>query len=385
VTGTKARLFATVFTNTGGDVEYWTEYGTTDSYGSETAHATAAIEANSGESVFANLSGLQRSTTYHYRFCAQDSQQTGGPGCGEDRTFTTPNLECGDVITHDFTLSRAMTCESFGTPGLVVGADGIDIDASGLTGPLMIFFDSTSPIGVDNSGGFDHVTITGSLLHWGTAVNLENASFNTISNVDTSPGGAGVGIRGGESNTIRSSDMRGSRFGQGLSVSGSPDFVVADSSGVKWSINGTRARVLRNVLGDGFSDFGVCLYVAGNTNLIEDNTVGGCPGGSLVIGPGGNATVIGNEVSGSSTGTDGDPDGIRVEAFTAGVLLQANRAHDNDDDGIDVRATGTRLRDNVADDNGDFGIDAVSGVSDLGGNTASGNGNPLQCRNVFCQ
>jgi hypothetical protein len=30
-------------------------------------------------------------------------------------------------------------------------------------------------------------------------------------------------------------------------------------------------------------------------------------------------------------------------------------------------------------------IDAAAGVTDLGGNVASGNGNPLQCRNVFCQ
>jgi hypothetical protein len=51
----------------------------------------------------------------------------------------------------------------------------------------------------------------------------------------------------------------------------------------------------------------------------------------------------------------------------------------------DTTYTGTTLRNNRADDNGDFGIDAVAGVTDGGGNTASGNGNPLQCRNVFCQ
>jgi len=112
----------------------------------------------------------------------------------------------------------------------------------------------------------------------------------------------------------------------------------------------------------------------------------GCPVGSLIIGAGANATVIDNEVSGATTGTgSGEPDGIRVVAFTAGVLLQGNHSHDNDDDGIDVLGTATRLKGNRADDNGDFGIDAAAGVTDLGGNTASGNGNPLQCRNVFCQ
>jgi hypothetical protein len=69
--------------------------------------------------------------------CAQDSQQSGGLGYGEDRTFTTTNLECGDVITHDFILSGSMTClKSFATPGLVIGADGVDINLNGasLTG-----------------------------------------------------------------------------------------------------------------------------------------------------------------------------------------------------------------------------------------------------------
>jgi hypothetical protein len=339
--------------------------------------------------VFANLSGLQRSTTYHYRFCARDSQQSGGPGCAADATFTTSNLECGDTITHDFTLSRSMFCESFGTPGLVVGAGGIDINLAGhsLSGPIQVFFDSSTPIGIDNTAGYDDVTIGYGLLdRWGQSIALDGASFNTIRNIITHPTGTGVRIDGGESNTIRSSGLStGSRFGSGLAANGSADLVVADAEGTNWRVNGPRARLLRNSVGSSFGNFGVCLYVAGNGSRVEANRAFGCPGGGIVIGPGGNATVLGNVVSGSATGTSGEPDGIRVEAFTAGVLLQDNNAHDNDDDGIDVRATATRLQGNHADDNGDLGIDAVAGVTDLGGNTASGNGNPLQCRNVFCQ
>jgi parallel beta-helix repeat protein len=388
ITGTKASLFGFVYSTTGGDVEFWVEYGLTDSYGSASAHSTALTQANERRSVFASLAGLQRSTTYHYRFCAQDSQQSGGPGCGADGTFTTANLECGDTITHDFTLSRSMFCESFSAPGLVVGEDGIDINLAGrsFSGPLQIFFDSPTPTGIDNTAGHDDVTIrNGRLDRWGQSISLERASFNTIRGISTSPTGAAVRIQGGEANTIRSSELTGSRLGAGVASSGSADLVVADSSGRSWRLDGPRARILRNVVEQGFGDFGVCLYVAGNGSRVESNTVAGCPGGGLVIGPGGNATVLGNEASGSATGTAGEPDGIRVEVFTAGVLLQNNNAHDNADDGIDVRATATRLQGNRADDNGDFGIDAVAGVSDLGGNTASGNGNPLQCRNVFCE
>jgi hypothetical protein len=50
-----------------------------------------------------------------------------------------------------------------------------------------------------------------------------------------------------------------------------------------------------------------------------------------------------------------------------------------------VQGVETRITDNTANGNGDFGIDAVAGVIDGGGNVASGNGNPVQCRNVFCQ
>ena len=389
VTGTKANLFGFVQSSTGGEVEFWVEYGLTEQYGSSTAHDTATTQANQRRSVFANLSGLQRSTTYHYRFCAQDSQQSGGPGCAADATFTTSNLECGDTITHDFTLSRSMFCESFSTPGLIVGADGIDINLAGrsLSGPIQVFFDSSTPIGIDNSAGHDDVTIRNGMLdRWAKSILLEGASFNTIRNVTTAPTGTAVDINGGESNTIRSSGLTtGARFGSGLVSIASADLVVADSSGNNWRLNGPRARVLRNQVGPSFGDSGVCLYVAGDSSRVESNTVANCPSGGLVIGPGGNATVLDNEASGSATGTSGEPDGIRVEAFTAGVLLQGNTAHDNDDDGIDVRATATRLQANHANDNGDLGIDAVSGVTDLGGNTASGNGNPLQCRNVFCQ
>ena len=65
--------------------------------------------------------------------------------------------------------------------------------------------------------------------------------------------------------------------------------------------------------------------------------------------------------------------------------MRGNVASDNDGDGIETQSPSTRLGYNTATGNGDFGIDAAAGVTDLGGNAASQNGNPLQCRNVFCQ
>jgi hypothetical protein len=152
VSGTKARLSGNVASNVGGPVTYWFQYGTTTGYGSESTHQTASsTQANQPQPVVADIAGLARSSTYHFRLCAQDSQQQGGPGCGDDRTFTTTNLACGDVITNDFVLSGTTTCESEEV-GLVIGADGVDVNLNGhgLNGPTGPVSDETTGVGVDN-------------------------------------------------------------------------------------------------------------------------------------------------------------------------------------------------------------------------------------------
>jgi parallel beta-helix repeat protein len=389
VAGTQAQLFGAIVSTTGNDVEYWVQYGPTTAYGSESTHSTwpFALQPNEPQTVLVEIGGLQRDTTYHYRFCAQDSQQQGGPGCGEDKSFTTPNVDCGDVITHDLTLSASLQCDTSPDLGLVVGADGVDINLNGhaVSGASGRPPRETSGTGIDNGAGRDDVTIrNGAVVQWSNAVHLDGASFNLIRNVNMSGGNSSVRIDGGESNTIRSSVMTGTLFAGGLGASDTDGLVVADSSGDQWAISGDGARVVRNQINAG-TQFFSCLWVSGNRNRIADNRVFGCGQGSLVINAGSDNEVIGNEVSDAFVYSDSEiADGIHVGAFTARTLLQDNFAHDNDDDGIDVRASSARLQGNQADDNGDFGIDAVAGVTDLGGNTASGNGNPLQCRNVFC-
>ena len=387
VSGTKARLSGMVISNAGGPVEYWFQYGTTTAYGSESTHQTAsAAQANQPQPVVADIAGLGRSSTYHFRLCAQDSQQQGGPGCGEDRTFTTTNLACGDVITNDFVLSGTTTCESEDV-GLVIGTDGVDVNLNGygLNGPTGPVSDETTGVGVDNGAGHDDVTIrNGGVLRWGNAVRLTGARFNVIRNVDLRQGASfrtGVRIEGGEFNTIRSAQITGV---SGLSVSGSEALVVADSSGYGWQVSGVGARLVRNNIG-AVGPFTPCLTLSGNRNRVADNSLGGCAGGGILLVSGGENELVDNELDGGLlTGLPGDFDGIRVQSFTAGTLLQGNHPHGFHDDGIDVRAAATRLVGNRADSNGDFGIDAVAGVTDGGGNTASGNGGAAQCRNVVC-
>ncbi len=364
----------------GGAIEYWVEYGPTDDYGSQTPHATVTAGRLEARSVFRQITGLERSTSYHYRFCAQDASQRGGPGCGSDASFTTQRVHCGDTVTEDVRLVASMLCGgSFTRPGLVIGAPDVEIDLNGFRfeGPGA-GQGSPTPTAIDNTGGFASLTVrNGSISSWGVGVELDAAADNRLIDLDASGNTSGVRVEGGSGHVIRRSVMHGTRYGLGLGVVDSDELVVADSKGSLWLVRGNRARVVRNELTFG-PPFSVCMTIFGSDHRIAYNKVSGCDNGGIVLQAGANDRFVGNESFNST------PDGISIGAFTMNTLLRGNYAHDNLDDGIDVRGTGTRLRDNRADDNGDFGIDAVAGVTDLGGNTASGNGNTLQCRNVFC-
>jgi parallel beta-helix repeat protein len=387
VSGTSATVRGAVVSDVGGGVGYWAEYGTTTTYGSKTPVQVTEVAQNTPGTALVTINGLQRSTLYHYRICAEDSQQKGGPGCGEDKTLTTTNLACGDVITNDFVLSGTTTCESEQV-GLAIGADGVDVNLNGhdINGPGGGFSDETTSVGIDNGAGHDDVTIrNGSALGWGTLVRLTGASFNVIRNIELHQdvtNRTALRIDGGESNTVRSAQIFGLH---GLVVSGSDAMVIADSGGYGWQVSGVNgARLVRNRIGAG-GVFTPCLIVSGNRNRVATNDLGGCSGGGIYLASGGDNELIGNTLEGGlGSGIPGNTDGISIQPFTAGTLVQGNYAHGFHDDGIDVRAPATRLVDNRADNNIDFGIDAVAGVTDGGGNTASGNGNAQQCRNVVC-
>ncbi len=390
VSGTRAAVFGTLVTDVGGEVEYWVQYGASTAYGSQTPHRTATVPKNTQRGVLVDIEGLQRSTTYHYRLCAQDSQQTGGPGCGEDRQFTTVNVDCGDTLTADVRLSGDLNCLSTGgRNGPLVGANGIDVNLAGhqIRG---------ANFALDNRGGFDDVTVRGgSLYAIGVALALEGASRNRIVEVGaglllgpfTGPStGTGISIQGGEDNAVRHSMLEAE--GVALLATNSPGLVVADSTGTAGAgsrgggpvvfITGDLARVIRN-------DFTNGITVNGSNSRIVHNRVQGIVRGITVV-AGQDNLVADNEVHDTTTlgFAPEEGDGIVVLANALRTRVRANVVTASFDDGIDVRSATTLLRDNRADGNRDFGIDAVAGVVDLGGNTASGNGNELQCRNVFC-
>lgn len=382
-----------VVSDVGGAVEYWVQYGATTAYGSESAHATVTVVRNVPQAVSGiAIGGLARSTTYHYRLCARDSRQTGGPGCGADRTFTTQRFGCGETVTSSMRLTGDLECES--AAGLVVGAAGIDVNLAGheLGGP--IFVGAGGPPGILNSAGHDDVTVrNGRVFGWGNSVQLEGASRNRIRDVTAGGASAAIFIEGGEDNEIRASSANGRTAG--VSAVGSDRLVIAGSRagstfGAGISIAADLATITRNDLSSGGLPGSSGIEIAGSGNRIVDNRVTALVTSGIVIRGGSDNVLAENEVSGSQlTGQsppgDAEGDGIFIGAFTAGTLLRDNIAHSNEGDGIEVDAPATRLRGNVATSNGDFGIDAVAGVTDLGGNRASSNGNPAQCRNVMCE
>jgi parallel beta-helix repeat protein len=388
-----ARVTGNVISDAGGQVEYWAEYGPTTAYGSQSGHATTSVAPNALTGVTVSVGGLTRSTLYHYRLCAQDGSQRGGPGCGGDRTVRTQAVACGDTVTTDVRLTGDLQC--FTGPGLTIGADGVDINLAGHAIAGTIASGGGGPAGVANAGGFDDVTVhNGRIGGLGAMFTATNASRNRLVRVDGTAAGTAISFDGGADNEVRHADLFGRS--QAVSVRGSQRFVLADSqldgffSG-GLTLTGADARILRNRFPRAAGAFPVtsALALTGERATISDNVVTGAwsAGGILATGPG--HRLIDNEVSGATKPDVSPPndvfgDGIVIGSFSAGVLVRGNRAHDNEGDGIVVGASDVRIGDNSANDNGGFGIDAVAGVTDLGGNTASGNGNPLQCRNVFC-
>ena len=152
-----AGVVGKVISDTSGDVEYWAQYGPTSAYGLETPHQTVNVTKGALVTVRPTIDGLQRAATYHYRLCASDAQQKGGPGCGEDQHFTTQSAGCGDTVTTDVKLTGDLDCPQ--EAGFVIGADGVDVNLAGHGMFGGITSGGGGPRAIDNSGGYDDLTV----------------------------------------------------------------------------------------------------------------------------------------------------------------------------------------------------------------------------------
>jgi len=108
------------------------QYGLTTSYGSTTAMQTKT--GNTVQAVSANISGLNASTTYHFRIVAHNN---GGTSFGSDRTFTTLSATGSPVvITNPATLIASFSATLNGS-----------LDPHGLTTTVSFQYGTTTSYG----------------------------------------------------------------------------------------------------------------------------------------------------------------------------------------------------------------------------------------------
>jgi parallel beta-helix repeat protein len=300
-------------------------------------------------------------------------------------------VQCGQVVTHDVTLEADLDCSGDDSPALSIGAAGVTVDLGGHT-----LLDDQATVGIDNSGGYDDVTIRNGGVQAGrfATVVLQGASRNRLLDLDTGP----VRVIGGERNRISRSrigaspgdaltvDSERARVTANTVISGfsfgmvidSEHGVIADNVAEQGGIHvdGSYNRIRRNEVVDAFTVRGI--EVAGTGNDVARNSVLSAGSGPGILLAGGDGNVL------RHNDATGGFHGIQVADGATGTLLLRNTANGNAFNGIDVRSASTILIRNTANDNGDFGIEAVPGVFGFG-NRAAGNGNPLQCLNVRCR
>src|SRR5690349_6248891 len=94
-------------------------------------------------------------------------------------SLAAANPACGSTVTSNVTLTADMSCP--GTSGIVVGKSGITINLNGFS----VAGDNTSnTVGIDNSGGFNTVTVeNGTVAKFDDGIVYDATTHGTINNV----------------------------------------------------------------------------------------------------------------------------------------------------------------------------------------------------------
>ena len=114
-------------------------------------------------------------------------------------TASASRVRCGQVVTKSIKLDSDLNCPPRSTedpgPGLTVGADKITIDLNGYTLSGDVEGSDPPPVGIDNSAGFDKVTIRDGVVRgFQQAIALQGASRNRLSNLEADARYGGVGL-----------------------------------------------------------------------------------------------------------------------------------------------------------------------------------------------
>lgn len=262
-------------------------------------------------------------------------------------------LECGSVVTRDVRLSRDLRgCTG---NGLVVGADGVDID---LNGHLI-------------SGNGPFVSLSGIDVDAHEKVGIRNGRIADFSR----------GVLGYDADYAQVEGLRITRTLEGVNLEESTGVRVIDNR-VVGNREGVvlrrtdRSTVAGNTVVDndttGITDIDSRSSLHAR-NHVADNAFDGISLESAV-----NSVVTGNTVERNGL------DGINA-VVGSGVRYLGNRVTRNDDNGINDSGSGTVWRGNVAHRNGAVGLrnDGADQI-DAGGNRARGNGEQ-DCVGIRCR
>jgi len=276
---------------------------------------------------------------------------------------------CGAILTSDTTLESDLSC-----PGreaaLVIGADHITVNLNGHT--LMGDF---TGVGIDNTGGFDHVTIKdGTLVGFTEGIRAVEADGFRVNGVevvgamgDASATGA-IHVLGGEDVQIRncSITVEPTDFGPGgIRLDSVKKVLVQDSE-----IEGCWIGVSFFSVGpDGDPGLG-----APTTGRIQGCKIRNSFQSAVLLGTTDDATVQDNELSGCSVamqiGTIPE-----VGVLVRNVLVAGNTIHHNAG-GIWVgTVVDSQISDNAVTDHPAFGINLREGCvnNNISGNLVANN------------
>jgi len=320
-------------------------------------------------------------------------------------TFVT----CGEPIAQSIRVNNNL--QDCPNDGLVVTASNITID---LNGHEIDGTNHSGKYGVNDVGGFDHVTVkNGYIRNFVVGVRCEGADHALLQGLTVS-GGTGEGlqvlngstydtIKGNFVTGIKNSGIRTDHVSNVLvtkNVSSGNNFVgILDTSSTNdvissnqvsgnnwdgigtWSSTGTRIINNRSISNEaaGVSD------VSSTSVVITGNRLTSNTGYGIYLGPAYEATVRGNNAS--SNGFSG----IGIYGGGGNVVTR-NVASNNEDDGIHAETSSVNIDGNTANANGfrgGQGDGTGDGVTATGGvghhNKARGNDDPAQCAPTsFC-
>jgi hypothetical protein len=200
-------------------------------------------------------------------------------------------VSCGATVVADVTLDQDLVCTG---PGLVAGADGIEIDLNGhsITGP-----GSGMVIGIDVNGRSGVSIRGGTLASFFTGVRVVNSTDVSITGSTLLNNTDGVDLQAGSTRvTIKENAFINSRT-RGVMMRGSTaDITVKENrftgNRVGVLINGPiRSLVKENVIEtNGLA--GIRVGDVATSNLVVENLIASNPSGiDFIVGTGGSAAV----------------------------------------------------------------------------------------------